>query len=88
MLDIRRGQWFVQGIRLDGLVGDIDVFDLDAQSFRLFVLIQLANTYPPFVQHFQGGQGETLAYRQRNPDIIRERRPDQRFGRPEKETHG
>jgi hypothetical protein len=72
----------VEGIKLDGTLGPIDVFDLDETSFRLFMLEQLARAYPVFAGELVGGRGPSLYYRQRNPDIIRERRPDQRFGRP------
>lgn len=81
-MDVRKLQLMVEGIRLDGTLGPIDVFDLDDQSFRLWVIQQLARAYPVFAGELVGGRGPELYYRQRNPDIIRDRRPDQRFGRP------
>ena len=79
MIDVRRGQCFVDGIVLGGQFGKIDVFDLDEQSFRVWVIHQLMEQHPALLVQFQGGQGATLVYRQKNPDIIREARPKQVF---------
>ena len=39
---MQRGVIVVQGVRTDGTLGDIDVLDLDDESFRCYVLDRLA----------------------------------------------
>ena len=42
-IDARRGSLVVRGERTDGSIGEIDVLDLDEESWRRFVLSKLAD---------------------------------------------
>ena len=64
---MQRGTIIVRGVRTDGSFGDIDVLDLDEDSFRCFLLDQLQRSGVIEYRVADLASADRIAYRQRVP---------------------
>jgi hypothetical protein len=64
---MQRGMVIVHGVRTDGTFGEIDVLDLEEESFRCYVLDGLSRLGVVDGGGVDQAQANRLAYRQRVP---------------------
>ena len=62
---MKRGQCFVLGQRRSGKWDNIDVLDLDEESFRAFVLEKFCDLHVVVSFREEAGPGETIIYKEK-----------------------